>query len=42
MLTPAAQNGHIIRMDGALLLQFGPRAATAVKDLAHAIYGAAP
>ncbi|WP_417714075.1 heme/hemin ABC transporter substrate-binding protein [Pseudophaeobacter arcticus] len=41
MLTPAAQNGQLIRMDGALLLQFGPRAARAVKDLSQAIYGAA-
>ncbi|WP_122073185.1 hemin ABC transporter substrate-binding protein [Pseudophaeobacter sp. EL27] len=41
MLTPAAQNGELIRMDGALLLQFGPRAASAVKDLSQAIYGAA-
>ncbi len=41
MLTPAAQNGALIRMDGALLLQFGPRAASAVKDLSQAIYGAA-
>lgn len=40
-LTPAAQNGHMIRMDGALLLQFGPRAASAVKDLSQALYGAA-
>lgn len=40
MLTPAAQNGQLIRMDGARLLQFGPRAASAVKDLALAIYGA--
>lgn len=41
MLTPAAQNGQLVRMDGALLLQFGPRAARAVKDLSQAIYGAA-
>ncbi|MEP4036575.1 ABC transporter substrate-binding protein [Pseudophaeobacter sp.] len=41
MLTPAAQNGALIRMDGALLLQFGPRAASAVKDLSQAIYRAA-
>lgn len=40
MLTPAAQNDQIIRMDGALLLQFGPRAASAVKELAQSIYGA--
>ena len=39
-LTPAAQNGQLIRMDGALLLQFGPRAASAVKDLSQALYGA--
>lgn len=41
MLTPAAQNGQLVRMDGALLSQFGPRAARAVKDLSQAIYGAA-
>lgn len=40
-LTPAAQDGALIRMDGALLLQFGPRAASAVKDLSQALYGAA-
>jgi iron complex transport system substrate-binding protein len=40
-LTPAAQNDQLIRMDGALLLQFGPRTASAVKDLSQALYGAA-
>ncbi|MGR3621080.1 heme/hemin ABC transporter substrate-binding protein [Pseudophaeobacter sp.] len=41
MLTPAAQNGQLVRMNGLRLLGFGPRTATAVKDLSQAIYGAA-
>lgn len=40
MLTPAAQNGQLVRMDGLRLLGFGPRTATAVKDLSQAFYGA--
>jgi len=38
-LTPAGQNRRIIRIEGAYLLGFGPRTASAVRDLAHAIYG---
>lgn len=38
--TPAAQAGAIIRMDGAYMLGFGPRTASAVRELAHALYGA--
>lgn len=40
MMTPAAQNGALIRMNGLRLLGFGPRTASAVKDLSQAIYGA--
>jgi len=36
--SPAAQNGAIIRMDGLLLLGFGPRTATAARDLNAALY----
>lgn len=38
-LTPAGQNRKIVRIDGAYLLGFGPRTASAVRDLAKAIYG---
>ena len=34
--TPAAQQGHVIRMDGLFLLGFGPRTPQAVTDLARA------
>lgn len=37
--TPAAQNGAIVRMDGAYLLGFGPRTGQAVRDLAAELYG---
>ncbi len=37
--TPAVQNGQILRMDGAYLLGFGPRSASAARDLARALYG---
>lgn len=37
--TPAGRAGKVIRMDGAYLLGFGPRTASAVRDLAHALYG---
>ena len=37
--TPAGQARKVIRMDGAYLLGFGPRTASAVKDLAAALYG---
>jgi len=38
-LTPAAQNKAVIRMDGLHLLGFGPRTASAVRELNAAIYG---
>jgi iron complex transport system substrate-binding protein len=38
-LTPAAKNNAIIRMDGLHLLGFGPRTASAVRELTTAIYG---
>ncbi len=38
MLTPAAQNGHLVRMNGLRLLGFGPRTATAVKELSQAFH----
>lgn len=37
--TPAAKNGRIIRMDGLLLLGFGPRTGEAISQLAEAFYG---
>jgi len=36
--TPAVKNGKIIRMDGLLLLGFGPRTGEAVSQLAEAFY----
>lgn len=38
-LTPAAKNKTVIRMDGLHLLGFGPRTASAVRELNTAIYG---
>lgn len=38
--TPAAENKALIRMDGAYLLGFGPRTASAIRDLSKALYGA--
>ena len=38
-LTPAASHKAIIRMDGLHLLGFGPRTASAVRELNAAIYG---
>lgn len=38
-LTPAAEQKAIIRMDGLHLLGFGPRTASAVRELNAAIYG---
>lgn len=38
-LTPAAKNEALIRMDGLHLLGFGPRTASAVRELNAAIYG---
>lgn len=37
--TPAGRDGRVIRMDGSFLLGFGPRTASAVRELAHALYG---
>jgi iron complex transport system substrate-binding protein len=37
--TPAVKNGKIIRMDGMLLLGFGPRTGEAITELAEAFYG---
>ena len=37
--TPAAKDDRIVRMDGAFLLGFGPRTASAARDLAKALYG---
>ncbi|MEM5472832.1 ABC transporter substrate-binding protein [Hoeflea sp. AS60] len=37
--TPAVKNGRIIRMDGLLLLGFGPRTGEAITQLAEAFYG---
>lgn len=39
--TPAGRNGAVLHMDGAYLLGFGPRTASAVRDLATALYGEA-
>ncbi len=36
--TPAAQSGNIVRMDGMLLLGFGPRTPDAAKALYDALY----
>jgi iron complex transport system substrate-binding protein len=38
-LTPAARNRAIVRMDGLHLLGFGPRTASAVRELNASIYG---
>lgn len=40
-LTPAAASKSVIRMDGLYLLGFGPRTASAVRELNGAIYGKA-
>jgi iron complex transport system substrate-binding protein len=37
--TPAVKNGRIIRMDGLLLLGFGPRTGEAISQLAQELYG---
>lgn len=34
-ITPAAQNRAFLRMDGMLMLGFGPRTATAIRDLSE-------
>lgn len=36
--TPAARNGRIMEVDGAALLQFGPRTASAARDLMNALH----
>jgi iron complex transport system substrate-binding protein len=36
--TPAAANNRLIEMDGNYLLNFGPRAGQAARDLMHALY----
>ncbi len=41
-LTPAAKDKAVIRMDGLHLLGFGPRTASAVRELNAAIYGKKP
>ena len=37
-MTPAAQRKSFIAMDGLYLLGFGPRTATAARDLAEQLY----
>jgi iron complex transport system substrate-binding protein len=37
--SPAGRNAKVVRMDGAYLLGFGPRTASAVRDLSAALYG---
>jgi len=37
--TPAGEAKKIVRMDGAYLLGFGPRTASAIRELATALYG---
>ncbi|MDD9721204.1 ABC transporter substrate-binding protein [Sulfitobacter sp. PR48] len=38
-LTPAAQTRSVVRMDGLLMLGFGPRTASAIRGLNAALYG---
>jgi iron complex transport system substrate-binding protein len=38
-LTPAARGRSVVRMDGLLMLGFGPRTAQAVRALNAALYG---
>jgi len=38
-LTPAAQDARIVRIDGILLLGFGPRTPAAALALMHALEG---
>jgi iron complex transport system substrate-binding protein len=38
-LTPAAQSRSVVRMDGLLMLGFGPRTAEAIGNLNDALYG---
>lgn len=37
--TPAGRTGNIVRIDGSVLLGFGPRTAEAVRELSEALYG---
>lgn len=37
--TPAGEAKKVVRMDGAYLLGFGPRTASAIRELATALYG---
>ena len=37
--TPAAKNIEVIRMDGLYMLGFGPRTASAIKELNFNLYG---
>lgn len=37
--TPAVKNSRIVRMDGLLMLGFGPRTGEAITQLAKALYG---
>ena len=37
--TPAARNGKLVKMNGLYLLGFGPRTASAIRDLARSLYG---
>lgn len=37
--TPAARNRKLVKMNGLYLLGFGPRTASAVRDLARSLYG---
>jgi iron complex transport system substrate-binding protein len=36
--TPAAASGRLVEMDGNYLLNFGPRAARAARDLMQSLY----
>lgn len=39
--TPAARTGSVVRMNGQLLLGFGPRTAAGIRQLSEALYGGA-
>ncbi|WP_423066848.1 heme/hemin ABC transporter substrate-binding protein [Devosia sp. CN2-171] len=41
-MTPAAANKAVVRVDGAYALGFGPRTASAIAELATALYGQHP
>jgi iron complex transport system substrate-binding protein len=41
-MTPAAANKAVVRVDGAYALGFGPRTASAIAELATALYGEHP